>query len=117
MNLQITSSKLECNVNNYTLTLISNNSKNHRTQEPEIRIVSTSENSHFIGDLPPGYQYKVILTPNTINGPLKSSGPYEFTTLTKSKYFQYVYTYVCKLVPKITQCTRHYLKSLKQILL
>lgn len=85
MDFQIISSELECKVNKYVLTLISNNSKNHITEERNI--TSTSDSSHNIGDLPPSFQYKIILTPITINGPLKSSIPIEFKTLEKSKYF------------------------------
>lgn len=84
MNFQIISNELECKVNEYVLTLILNNSKNHITDE---RKIISKLDSHYIGDLPSSFQYKIILTPRTINGPLKSSTPYEFKTLRKSKCF------------------------------
>lgn len=84
-NLQIIlKSRLECNITGYVLTLMFNKSGNQITDTQEI--LSSSDSSHFIDNLLPGFQYNIKLTPMSVKGPLPSSPMYSITTLTQSKY-------------------------------
>ncbi|XP_060843561.1 uncharacterized protein LOC132923516 isoform X3 [Rhopalosiphum padi] len=76
---RIISSRLECKVTKYVLTLMSIQSQDQITDIQEI--LSSTESGHFLDNLLPGFQYNIKLTPSTSNGALPSSPMYSFTTL------------------------------------
>lgn len=85
MNLQIIpNNRLECNVSDYVLTVMFNQSENQIPYEQEI--VSSTPYGHNIINLLPGFQYDIKLTPKTIKGPLQSSSVYTSVPLGISKH-------------------------------
>lgn len=88
MILQIITKPNECKIIEYMLTLTFNELKNTISDTQHI-ILSSSNKSHYINDLYPGYKYNLTLTPKTINGPLNSSSIYSFTTLITGIYLSF----------------------------
>ncbi|KAL4084644.1 hypothetical protein QTP88_027571 [Uroleucon formosanum] len=72
--------RLECNIIEYVLTLTFNQSQNQMTGIEEIKS-SSNYSGLTIGNLYPGYNYSIFLTPKTNEGLLISSPTYSFIPL------------------------------------
>jgi len=83
MNFQIHLKRFECNIIEYVLTLTFNQSQNQMTGIKEIQLGS-NYSGLTIGNLYPGYNYSISLTPKTNEGLLISSPTYSFTPLITS---------------------------------
>jgi len=84
MNFQIPLKRLECNIIEYILTLTLNQSQNQMTGIEEIKS-SSNYSGLSIGNLYPGYNYSISLTPKTNKGLLISSPTYSFSPIITSK--------------------------------
>lgn len=92
MNFQIHLKRLECNIIEYVLTLTFNQSQNQMTGIEEIKS-SSNYSGISIGNLYPGYNYSISLTPKTNKGLLISSPTYSFTPLITSNLLFFINLY------------------------